>query len=374
MAVHRRGAAAGHRRTGRRASGPAVGGPARARRDVFDRHRACRTAGFEPLRRRQRCRPGAARDGPSQCRRCCVVPGRRAGTRHPRHRRPRRPGPPQRRAATVRPARLHARARCGLLEAYRGRDLVVKCAPGIDFDELSRMGFIGEIEVTSLTGSVREACLWSAGLAGEGVTRRATMLDPARRSPTPNPTTARRCGGAMDRRPRRSGGARGPGAALRGSARAVAARPGHRVPLRRRAARRCARVSRCSRSSSYPRTAAASGAFRPATSVRSRSWSAGVDVDPDVLRSRMRLRGSQQVSVVIARIGVRARKPGNGIHLSSVTLNRHVPWHDAPVPKAGAGSRGRPTMRILTVAALVAAGVLAGSIGVPAASAAVGLR
>ncbi len=28
-----------------------------------------------------------------------------------------------------------------LLDTYRGRDLVVKCAPGIDFDELSRMGF-----------------------------------------------------------------------------------------------------------------------------------------------------------------------------------------------------------------------------------------
>ncbi len=64
-----------------------------------------------------------------------------------------------------------------LLDVYRDRDLVVKCAPGIDFDELSRLGFSGEIEVTSLAGSVREACLWSAGLAEAGVTRRATMLD-----------------------------------------------------------------------------------------------------------------------------------------------------------------------------------------------------
>jgi hypothetical protein len=29
----------------------------------------------------------------------------------------------------------------------------------------------------------------------------------------------------------------------------------------------------------------------------------GVDVDPDALRSRLRLRGSQRVSVVVARIG-----------------------------------------------------------------------
>ena len=52
-----------------------------------------------------------------------------------------------------------------LLDIYRDRDLVVKCAPGIDFDEFGRLGFVGEIEVTSLAGGVREACLWSPGLA-----------------------------------------------------------------------------------------------------------------------------------------------------------------------------------------------------------------
>jgi hypothetical protein len=64
-----------------------------------------------------------------------------------------------------------------LFEAYRGRDLVVKCAPGIDFDAVSQFGFDGEIEVTSYRGSVREACLWSAGLAEAGVRRRASVLD-----------------------------------------------------------------------------------------------------------------------------------------------------------------------------------------------------
>src|SRR5579875_2916084 len=61
-----------------------------------------------------------------------------------------------------------------LLNVYRGRDLVVKCAPGIDFDSLR---FDGEVEVTSYGGRVREACLWSAGLACPGVRRRASMLD-----------------------------------------------------------------------------------------------------------------------------------------------------------------------------------------------------
>ncbi len=64
-----------------------------------------------------------------------------------------------------------------LLEVYTGRDMVVKTAPGIDFDTITRLGFQGEIEVTSWRASVREACLWSPGLAAPGVRRRATILD-----------------------------------------------------------------------------------------------------------------------------------------------------------------------------------------------------
>lgn len=60
-----------------------------------------------------------------------------------------------------------------LLDAYAGRDIAVKCAPGLDFD---RLDWSGEIEVVSLDGAVREACLWSVGLAESGVTRRATVL------------------------------------------------------------------------------------------------------------------------------------------------------------------------------------------------------
>lgn len=64
-----------------------------------------------------------------------------------------------------------------LLEAYRDRATAIKVAPGIDFDAVHRLGFEGEIEVTSSGGSVREACLWSAPLAEPGVRRRATVLD-----------------------------------------------------------------------------------------------------------------------------------------------------------------------------------------------------
>ncbi|MEV6213847.1 class I SAM-dependent methyltransferase [Nocardia sp. NPDC051833] len=61
-----------------------------------------------------------------------------------------------------------------LLAAYAGRDIAVKSAPGLDFD---RLGWAGEVEIVSLDGAVREACLWSPGLTEPGVTRRATVLD-----------------------------------------------------------------------------------------------------------------------------------------------------------------------------------------------------
>ncbi|BCK54162.1 THUMP-like domain-containing protein [Nocardia wallacei] len=82
-----------------------------------------------------------------------------------------------------------------LIDAYRGRDLVVKCAPGLDFDGFAPRGighplrdsspaagrtaamtWAGEVEVVSLDGAVREACLWSSALTEPGVTRRATVL------------------------------------------------------------------------------------------------------------------------------------------------------------------------------------------------------
>lgn len=64
-----------------------------------------------------------------------------------------------------------------LLDVYRDRHFVIKCAPGIDFAQLRQLGFVGEIEVTSYRGAVREACLWSANLAEPGVRRRANILD-----------------------------------------------------------------------------------------------------------------------------------------------------------------------------------------------------
>ena len=58
-----------------------------------------------------------------------------------------------------------------LVDAYAARDLVVKCAPGLDF---AAVPWAGEIEIVSLDGGVREACLWTGMLAT--VARRATVL------------------------------------------------------------------------------------------------------------------------------------------------------------------------------------------------------
>jgi hypothetical protein len=56
---------------------------------------------------------------------------------------------------------------------YRNRDLVVKCAPGIDRADVP---WAREVEIVSLDGRVRESCLWTGELATDGVRRRASVL------------------------------------------------------------------------------------------------------------------------------------------------------------------------------------------------------
>jgi hypothetical protein len=58
-----------------------------------------------------------------------------------------------------------------LAEVYGRRDLAVKCAPGIDFADVP---WAGEVEIVSLDGQVREACLWRGSLVT--ASRRATVL------------------------------------------------------------------------------------------------------------------------------------------------------------------------------------------------------
>jgi hypothetical protein len=189
-----------------------------------------------------------------------------------------------------------------LIDCYRGRDLVVKCAPGIDFDQLGRLGFEGEIEVTSYQGSVREACLWSGRLAEAGVRRRASVLDRGEQLTDAEPDD---CGV----RPAGRWIVDPDGAVVRaGLVRHYGARhglwqldpdiaylSGDRLPPGVRGFEALEQLEFDERRLRRALAARDCGALE--ILVR------GLRVDPDALRRRLRPRGSQSLSVVITRIG-----------------------------------------------------------------------
>jgi hypothetical protein len=189
-----------------------------------------------------------------------------------------------------------------LMDTYRGRDLVVKCAPGIYFDYLDRLGFDGEVELTSYRGSVREACLWSVGLTGPGVRRRASVLDTGEQITDTEP----------DDGPVRSAGrwiVDPDGAVVRaGLVRHYGARhglwqldpdiaylSGDRLPEGVRGFEVLEQLAFDERRLRQALAARDCGALE--ILVR------GVRVDPDALRRRLRPRGARPLSVVITRIG-----------------------------------------------------------------------
>jgi THUMP domain-like len=198
--------------------------------------------------------------------------------------------------------RAYVPALDALLEVYADRRLVVKCAPGIDFDGLSQLGFRGEVEIVSLGGSVREACLWSAGLAEGGVTRRATLLDTGEKVTDADPSDcavapAGRWIVDPDGAVVRAGLVRHYAArhGLWQLDRDIAYLSGDRLPGSVRGFEVLEELSYSERRLRQALSARDVGAVE--ILVR------GVDVDPDGLRARLRLRGSQPVSVVIARLG-----------------------------------------------------------------------
>ncbi|WP_197283829.1 THUMP-like domain-containing protein [Mycobacterium sp. Marseille-P9652] len=190
----------------------------------------------------------------------------------------------------------------GLLDACRGRELVVKCAPGIDFAQVRRLGFDGEIEVTSYAGSVREACLWSAGLARPGVRRRASLLDHAEQVTDADPDDC-------DVRPAGRWIVDPDGAVVRsGLVRHYGARhglwqldpdiaylSGDRLPPGVRGFEVLEQLAFDERRLRQALAALDCGALE--ILVR------GVPVDPDVLRRRLRPRGGRALSVVVTRLG-----------------------------------------------------------------------
>ncbi|WP_260745324.1 THUMP-like domain-containing protein [Mycobacterium sp. SMC-2] len=192
-----------------------------------------------------------------------------------------------------------------LIDTYRHRDLVVKCAPGIDFDDVGRLGFDGEIEVTSYRGSVREACLWPAGLAQRGVRRRASILDHGEQitDGDPDDCPVRPAGRWIvdpDGAVVRAGLVRHYGArhGLWQLDPDIAYLSGDRLPPAVRGFEVLEQLAFDERRLRQALTALDCGTLE--FLVR------GVRVDPDALRRRMRPRGSRPLSVVITRIGSRA--------------------------------------------------------------------
>ena len=189
-----------------------------------------------------------------------------------------------------------------LLDVLATREHVVKCAPGIDFDTVRQLGFDGEVEVTSWAGSVREACLWSRGLSDAGVRRRASVLDTGEQITDADP----------DDCPVRPAGTwivDPDGAVVRaGLVRHYAARhglwqldpdiaylSGDRLPAGVRGFEVLDTLAYSERRVRQALSARDVGAVE--ILVR------GLDVDPDTLRARLRLRGSTQATVVLTRIG-----------------------------------------------------------------------
>lgn len=195
-----------------------------------------------------------------------------------------------------------------VLRTYSDRNLVVKCAPGLDFTDLrEQTGFDGEIEVVSLDGGVREACLWSAGLAR--AQRRATVLSTTGDGYQLTDADSDDCVAAeagewiIDP----------DGAVVRaGLVRQYAARhglwqldpriaylSGDSVPAGVQGYRVLDSLPYSEKRIRQELAARDCGSVE--ITVR------GVDVDPAVLRTRLKLRGGVALSVVITRIGSSAR-------------------------------------------------------------------
>lgn len=187
-----------------------------------------------------------------------------------------------------------------LLDVYQGSEMAVKCAPGIDYS-----AWEGLVSVVSVDGAVKEACLYTPGLAG-GHTREAVVL----RSDGFSETVT---SGESDDVPVGAPGAfviEPDGAIIRaGLVRHWGARYGLRM------------LDEHIAFLSGDRIPPGYSGFRVLDAVPVRQLKAalsgygaggveilvrGVDVDPDQLRGRLKLKGGRQMGVVIARVGMSA--------------------------------------------------------------------
>lgn len=195
-----------------------------------------------------------------------------------------------------------------VLRTYADRDLVVKCAPGLDFTDLrEQTGFVGEVEVVSLDGGVREACLWSAGLAR--ARRRATVLSATGGGYQLTDADPDDCAvtGAGEWIIDPDGAVVRAGLVRQYAARhglwqldpRIAYVSGNSVPAGVQGYRVLDALAYSEKRLRQALAARDCGSVE--ITVR------GVDLDPAVLRTRLKLRGGVALSVVITRIGSEAR-------------------------------------------------------------------
>ena len=192
---------------------------------------------------------------------------------------------------------------------YAGRVVIVKFAPGHDYRALrNRFGFTGEVQITSLDSGVREACLWS----GPGIVdrTRATVLrtggdaavggfevsddepdDVDQHGPVGrwivDPDGAVVRAGLVRQYAARH--------ALRQLDPQIAYLTGEQVPLGERGFEVIEEVTTSEKA--LRKTLAAHDCGTLEILVR------GLDVDPDALRKRLRLKGSRSLTLVLTRVG-----------------------------------------------------------------------
>lgn len=198
----------------------------------------------------------------------------------------------------------------GLLTTYAGQPLLVKSAPGIDYLALrARFGFAGQVQITSLDGGVREACLWN-DVAGEGLAaQRASIL---RSRPDGGLRVEEVTSSDSDDAEVAPAGewiVDPDGAVVRaGLVRHYAARhglwqldpqiaylSGDAVPVGERGFRVLEQVGVAERALRTALAARDCGTLE--ILVR------GLEVDPDKLRKKLKLKGSRSLAVVLTRIG-----------------------------------------------------------------------
>lgn len=186
-----------------------------------------------------------------------------------------------------------------LVDAYPGRVLSVKCAPGMDF---SIAPWASEVELVSLDGQVREACLWRD--SSTEVTRRATVM----RSDGTQWTITDAEPDDLPVRPPGQWLVDPDGAVVRaGLVRHYAARHGlwqldERIAYLTGDTPPPGRAFRVLEQLPY-REKTLAATLRRFDVGRLEILVRGLDVDPDALRRRLKPRGTEESTVVLTRIG-----------------------------------------------------------------------